>query len=126
MKIFLFAAAAFASLHASAIQLSPEAQCTGTENNRTITVTSYVNSQKFCANVRRDFKSVVTVQAGEGFLDTYTSESTDTASKVKHVSGTGAGKMELELKSELESGKLIRNGVTTELSCFFVQYELEC
>ncbi len=126
MKIFIFAAAVFASLHASAIQLAPEAQCTGTENNRTITVTSYVNSQKFCANARRDLKSVVTVHSGEGFLDTYTSESVENSQKVKHVSGTGAGKMELELTSELETGKLIRNGKTTVLSCFFVQYELEC
>ena len=125
MKTFIVIAALFCSTQGFAVQLVPEAQCSGTEQGRAITVTSYVNSQKFCVNTRRDMKSVVSIQ-DSGLGSAYQASATENATTVKHLSGTGSAKMELQLKFEAETGKLIRNGQTTDLTCFFVQYELEC
>lgn len=36
------------------------------------------------------------------------------------------GKMELKLKVNEEAGTFLRDGVTTEVTCMTLEYEMEC
>ncbi len=126
MKTFIFALALFCSVTAAiAEELIPEAQCTGTENGNAITVTAYVNAQKFCSASSRNVKSSVVVNDGS-FGAAFNALASESRGDLKYISGKGQGKMELKLKTGVEAGTFLRNGVTSELTCMTIEYEMEC
>lgn len=129
MKLMTTAAALFLlSLPVLGMQRVPEARCTGTQDGQAFTVTSYVNPQKWCSNVRRDMKSVVVIESADDLGVAYDAVATEAASVTRHVGVDRKDKMELilDMTSYPETGKLIRNSTSTELTCLFVQYELDC
>jgi hypothetical protein len=125
MKKFIFITAIFCSAHSFSAEMIAEAQCSGTEDGQTITVTSYVNQKKFCSSSSRNEKSVVMV--GEGAMGmAYSSLASESRGVLKYVSGTGESKMELIMKVGEETGVFTRNGNSNELQCFTIEYEMEC
>jgi len=126
MKTIFALMLSFFATQSLAVELVPEAVCTGVENGRPITVTSYVNSLKWCGV--RDSKSVVIVKNGDESTSVYSAYARELGNKVKHVNTKRGDVMELDLDtvSYPGVGSIVREAAEVKLSCSFAQYELEC